>query len=189
MSLTANGDTMNKMAHRRHRERGFTLLEIMIVVALIAILAAIAVPMFFKDSAKAKAGSEVASVFSDLRTRIDQYFQENGTYPANIGESTTNPATPKNTQQSLLPFPTAWTNIKFRLTGNSNVYCGYTWVTGNASDSANIGSKGTAFGFTAPATPWYYLLARCDMDGDSATDSYYFSSSVDPTIQKQNEGK
>lgn len=160
----------------------------MIVVALIAILAAIALPSFFGDSRKAKAGGEVGPMFNDLRTRLDQYFQENGTYPATIGESTTWPTTPGPSQQTLIPLPTAWQNVKVRLTGPTNVYCGYTWVTGNAGDATNIGAKGTAFGFTAPATAWYYLLAHCDMDGSTTKDSYYFSSSVNPTIQKQNEG-
>ncbi len=161
----------------------------MIVVALIAILAAIAIPAFFGDSRKAKANAEVSPIFSDLRTRMDQYFQENGTYPANIGEATTNPTTPSTTQQSLLPLPTAWSDLKVRISNGTSVYCGYTWVSGAASSNANVGAQGTFFGFTPPATPWYYLLAHCDMDGSATLDSYYFSSSVDPTIQKRNEGR
>jgi hypothetical protein len=74
------------------------------------------------------------------------------------------------------------------------VYCGYTWVTGLANDPANIGAIAKAnpplgFGFTtAPATDWYYLLAKCNMDSDASVFSYYFSSSTDQRIQKLNEG-
>jgi prepilin-type N-terminal cleavage/methylation domain-containing protein len=183
---------MDVMLRRRSPQAGFTLIEMMVVVALIAILAAIAIPSFFGDARKSKASSEVGPIFNDLRTRLDQYFQENGQYPATIGEATTQPTTPTSSQQTILPLPATWTAVKIRITNSTNVYCGYTWATGLASDSANVGTvASTSFAFTPPATPWYYLLAHCDMDGvtGTANDSYYFSSSVDPTIKKLNEGK
>jgi len=33
------------------------------------------------------------------------------------------------------------------------------------------------------------LYARCDLDNSSAVDAEYFSSSVDSSLQKRNEGK
>jgi hypothetical protein len=68
-----------------------------------------------------------------------------------IGEITMHPGTPVATKQSINPLPTAWTTLKVRITGPDQVYCSYTWATGHASDSTNIGAKGIAFGFTAPA--------------------------------------
>jgi len=176
------------MIRRRDLQAGFTLIEVMLVVALIAILAAIALPTFFSTSRKVRADAEVQPMFSDLRTRMDEYAQENGVYPPSIGEGTTWPTTPTSSAQAINPLPAAWTAVKVRISGASQVYCGYTWVTGLANDGSAIGAKGTLFGFTAPSTNWYYLLAHCDLDGDSATDGYYFSSSVDPTVQKRNEG-
>jgi prepilin-type N-terminal cleavage/methylation domain-containing protein len=172
-------------------QRGFTLSEVMIVVALISVLVAIAIPVFSQTAKKAKGASEVAPLFNDIRVRMDQFFQENGIYPATIGEGTLWPDAPTSTRQNLLPVPDEWTAIKIRPSGPTEVYCGYTWVTGLASDNANRGPVAAAapFNFTAPATSWYYLLARCNFDGDNAVDSYYLSSSVDPTIQKLNEGR
>jgi prepilin-type N-terminal cleavage/methylation domain-containing protein len=62
----------NKLA-RRHA--GFTLVEIMIVVAIIALLAAIAVPGFLR----ARKRSQAAKVLNDLRmidSAVDQYAIE-----------------------------------------------------------------------------------------------------------------
>lgn len=165
------------------------MIELMITVALIAILATIAMPAFTSTSRKAKADAEVQPMFSDLRTKMEQYAQENGLFPPSIGESTTHPATPTSAKQALSPMPAEWVALKVRISGSDQVYCGYTWVTGLADDATNIGAEATAFGFTAPSTAWYYLLAHCDLDGSSSVDSFYFSSSVDPTILKRNEGR
>lgn len=177
------------MRTARATQRGFTLVEIMITVAVIGILAAIAVPLWNRDARKSKAASEVPTLFSDLRTRLEQYNQENGVYPPTIGESTLWPASPTSTARTLYPLPATWQTLKVRISGNDTVYCGYTWVTGLAGSGGNIGAIGSGgFAFTAPTTNWYYLLARCNMDGNSATDTYYFSSSVNPSLQKINDG-
>jgi prepilin-type N-terminal cleavage/methylation domain-containing protein len=59
----------------KHGRRGFTLIEIMIVVAVIALLAAIAVPAFLR----ARKRSQATRVINDLRlidNAIDQYAIE-----------------------------------------------------------------------------------------------------------------
>ena len=69
-----------------HR-RGFTLIELLIVVAIIAILAAIAVPNFLEAQTRAK----VSRVKSDLRTLvtgIEAYRVDHNRYP----EGSDNPA-------------------------------------------------------------------------------------------------
>ncbi len=179
------------MVPMRRRESGFTLIEMMFTVAVVAILAAIALPSFFGETRKARAFSEVQPLFSDLSVRLEQYVQERGTYPPTIGEATLHPAgVPIATQRPINPLPTSWQDIKVRITGNDKVYCGYTWVSGLARDGANIGAEAAArFGFTAPAINWYYLLAKCDMDGDPSAFSWYLASSIDPTIKRVDEGR
>jgi prepilin-type N-terminal cleavage/methylation domain-containing protein len=59
------------------RKAGFTLVEIMIVVAIIALLAAIAVPGFLR----ARKRSQATRILNDLRMidgAVDQYAIENG---------------------------------------------------------------------------------------------------------------
>ena len=65
--------------------RGFTLIELMIVVVIIGILAAIAVPKFNAVSRRSKE-AEAAPVLKQLRTLQERYVQAVGTYATNIGD-------------------------------------------------------------------------------------------------------
>ena len=100
---------MRYAADMRDREAGFTLLEMMVTVAVISILAAIAIPSFFGETRKAKAAAEVQPMFNDLRIRLEQYLQENGVYPDTLGETTLHPAAaPSTTAIALNPLPATW---------------------------------------------------------------------------------
>jgi type IV pilus assembly protein PilA len=64
---------------KRRLSRGFTLIELMIVVAIIGILSAIAVPNFMKFQAKARQ-SEAKTNLSAWNTAAKAYFAEYSTY-------------------------------------------------------------------------------------------------------------
>ena len=64
-------------------KNGFTLIELMIVVAIIGILAVIAVPNYTDYVQRGKA-AEATSNLANLKNRMEQYFQDNKTY-ANTG--------------------------------------------------------------------------------------------------------
>jgi prepilin-type N-terminal cleavage/methylation domain-containing protein len=176
------------MRTARDRQSGFTLLEIMVVVALIGILAAIALPSFTRDTRKAKGDSEVAAFFGELKVREEQYHLENGVYlSTGASETATFPATPSATAQTLGTLPTTWQSLKVR-TPESTARCGYVVIAGTKGGSAGTMAT-TSFAYTPPAKNWFYVLAHCDLDGNNTVDSYYFISNDNSKIQKINHGQ
>jgi len=66
---------------RRHQnKKGFTLIELMIVIAIIGILAAIAIPQFTKYRARAQ-GSQALSDLRNVKTDLEGYYGEFLVYP------------------------------------------------------------------------------------------------------------
>lgn len=65
------------LAHKA--QRGFTLIELMVVVAIVGILASIAMPSY-SDYVKRGRAAEATSTLANLRVQIEQYYQDNRTY-------------------------------------------------------------------------------------------------------------
>lgn len=59
--------------------RGFTLIELMIVVVVIGVLAAMAYPSYTEYVQRSRI-AEATAAMSDLRIRQERYFQDNRTY-------------------------------------------------------------------------------------------------------------
>jgi len=61
------------------RTKGFTLIELMIVTAIVALLAAIAVPMY-QDSVKKTRRAEAVAALTTGAQRLEAYYTANGKY-------------------------------------------------------------------------------------------------------------
>lgn len=64
----------------KRREKGFTLIELMITVAIVGIIAAIAAPQYMLYIAKSKTTSAMVELYA-MRTKVMIYRQETGSFP------------------------------------------------------------------------------------------------------------
>jgi type IV pilus assembly protein PilA len=80
---------MNKTA--RTIQQGFTLIELMIVVAIIGILAAIAIPSYQSYTIRAQV-TEGLSLGDGWKTAISEYYAQKGSFPSSATTSTSGAA-------------------------------------------------------------------------------------------------
>jgi len=167
---------MQSVIHNLKKREGFTLIELMIVVAIIGILAAIAIPNFIKFQLRSKAGEAKVNL-AGIRTAEESYFAEAGTYmdfppaPAAFGGQLKTPFF-----TTVCPAAgTVWAAgdpgycwIGWQPEGD--VYYSYELDGGNSVVGAIVAvDPGAAPPVTANQ---FYATAAADIDGDGAVNSW-----------------
>ena len=175
----------------------------MIVVAIIGVLAVIAGTAYRKYADRARA-SEVYAMFGEIRAKQEAYRAENSVYCAT--SATTTATCASGNEDTFFPAllasgepkakvwtgaPAGWTLLGLN-PGRSQLYCGYVAVAGgpNSTDWGNAGTRGKAlYANTQPTTPWWYMSAACDNDGNSTTNTTYTSAMNTSSVVVINEGR
>jgi prepilin-type N-terminal cleavage/methylation domain-containing protein len=198
------------------RQRGFTLIELMITVVILGILAALATVGYRRYVAKARS-SEAVAMLAEISSKEQLYFLEFAQYlplvnstsitpPAASGSAVTEtaaqfyPSDPSTsgfdsvrTATALGTLPLSWTYAAIR-PKDRVLYCTYFAGAGAAGSlppaAGTIGAG--LLGSAAIPQPWYYVLGACNLN---KTSSYPGGVSVfsltynSPTLSQINEGQ
>ena len=133
-------------------QKGFTLIELMIVVAIIGILAAIAIPAYSNYTKRAKV-TELVTAGSACKASVSEYYQSQGAYPADIDAAgCVSVATDKMSQLTL----TANTGV-IQVTSAISGVAGYYELV-----PTEVGTTGVLeWDCTGSSIPEEYLPANC----------------------------
>ena len=71
------------MAHARRRHSGFTLIELMVVMVIVAMLLALAAPRYFGSLQKSKE-TALRQTLSVTRDALDKFYSDKGKYPDSL---------------------------------------------------------------------------------------------------------
>jgi prepilin-type N-terminal cleavage/methylation domain-containing protein len=183
--------------------RGFTLVELMIVVAIVGVLAVVAGTAYRKYMDAGRT-AEVYAVMGEFRGKEEAYRAESSTYVSTtaIGETDFYPALLATGLEPKAKFwnivgttPPGWTTLGIN-PGKTQLFCGYVAVSGQAGSwGALAGSLGQqlwnsgAANGPPPTTPWWYVNASCDNDGNAAVNATFITSSSTTTVHAENEHK
>jgi general secretion pathway protein G len=88
--------TKQNLIYKSKVRRAFTLVEIMLVVAILGILAALVIPRIAGKSEEARVTRTQADIKGGIKTALDEFEVDNGFYPANLQDLLQQPRNARN---------------------------------------------------------------------------------------------
>lgn len=167
------------------KKKGFTLIELLIVVAIIAILAAIAVPNFLEAQVRSKV-SRVRSDQRSLATGLEAYYVDNNDYPGWDKEA--------NAANGFKAATGAFKIHTFKVwTASNRTFHTLTTPIGYITDYFKdpfADTKGTTFGYYKDSNGWILYSYGPDTDEgtlahgdiDAQVETLYNSAFSQPTV-------
>ncbi len=171
------------MHRRAGNALGVTLVELMVVVVIIGILAAISVVAYRRYIARARI-SEATAMLAEFASKEQLYFLDAGQfieahktsadypsltenadqfYPSNPSVYFDSARQPANVYDSSGNMPVSWRALGMRPRWKQ-LYCTY-MVNAGAPGSALPGTVGPTLWPSSPNVPWFYAMAACNLSG------------------------
>ena len=137
------------------RTHGFTLIELIIAILVVAILAGVAIPSYRDHIRRAKIAEATAGL-ADMRVKLEQYFQDNRTYVGACAAGTVAPL-PTGTRYFTFTCPTLTaTTFTVTATGDAaQAMDGFVYSVNEQNvQSSTMSGDAASAGFVSNATCW-----------------------------------
>jgi type IV pilus assembly protein PilE len=146
------------------KTEGFTLIEVMVTVAIIAILAAIALPNYRDYITRGKL-VEATGGLGDARVKMEQYYQDNRTYPTGCVIAPAAPGAANVQVQNLQNFTLSCANLAattYTVTATGiNDMAGFAYtIDQNNVKTSTFSGSGNSHGYTAASPNNCWVLRK-----------------------------